>query len=1229
MEIAQYKSVRKTLEQKVRQNQAKKDVVRQLVDNMLVYDVPIAARYEYVDVIRVLQDNCLPFNPGLEALIRGLGILEKYGKNLLRHDKPPLWRIVRLSNSIFKQEVKVIRGSEEILAQLGYSKHIEDGLSYPDDRLIPDIPVVTSVTTDILLLRNELILLAHHEHRQENAFYSYIPAIEIKMVQEKMGFDTIPNEPETTLPLLLPPSYQEVFSETGINVKPLHNIPSERRVVENGNVQAISRKIDETPYNEVDELCDLCGQKKPDVKCNYCNGKGYCLDCNELWHNNPKRKSHRPHLIFLTAGATNSATGRTNTALDTNGTSMIPRSNSRSVDSVLNVEMGDSNSEGEFTMRMNRKAIELIDISDPIRKRKRLMESLGEIDKEAAKYRKVIEALQVKANDKSQLVQHITGKLDELEELKEHLKVICGHDNFTFEQNPSMSVEHHQTAPSLFRRHTQIHDLSLNSLPAARHSTPVMEASLIDLEPPAEPSRHFGEFPSSNNTQLLSTMLSGNDFQMSSKLNSVDNESEFHQPATMVHKNGESESQVESHTGTLHVSSQPGSINIEDNLEPSLKRTAEAEEEYQIPEENEYRILAEIPFTPTEEVIKDSLVERTSHFLSNLSPTELQNKIKKEELRFQTTQFLDSIRAGDGASFRPEQVEVAIHEIDKVHNVTHCTPNSWLEQNWVNVVQNFIVLAKSKGFRISPENAEDVLLEADNVFEKALDLITTAQNEQIQGIAEHYGFDMAKRAYSKHKGDKYHALASLQKNSVTEVFQEFQESDNDQATELKLALQNNDEIVRKNAITAQLQLNDGIYAETFCHLLNSMPQDLTDTLLEDVIEAVTGNGAVPDVQAALHYLDNECMICMDKFPRSKITCLSACGDNECRYCLSCLEQHLTVCVNDKNIRDIVCPVCSRPEFGCDEETKTNFINHVDVILRNMPDSRVHEIFQQKLRDFTLMRLSNFRWCSHCSGGFQFDAYADNIKMLCPFCRKYTCYKCKKQWEPQHDGISCEQFQRWKEANDPEFQAVGLARHLRENGIDCPECKFRYALAKGGCMHFKCTQCSHEFCSGCSHPFKHGRQCGKLPSCVNRGLHAHHPRDCLNFLRDAEPKLLLKLLKDNGVQVDQKSSQQKTCVVMEQKETPTGLKDAPCDRAVEQGCAGLCKLHYMEYLVNLVNTHGLDPADIFTNDQLKACLHREDIVAPDQYSRESDVAYRTRLLTEVKKLPLIRRTPDNS
>lgn len=39
-----------------------------------------------------------------------------------------------------------------------------------------------------------------------------------------------------------------------------------------------------------------------------------------------------------------------------------------------------------------------------------------------------------------------------------------------------------------------------------------------------------------------------------------------------------------------------------------------------------------------------------------------------------------------------------------------------------------------------------------------------------------------------------------------------------------------------------------------------------------------------------------------------------------------------------------------------------------------------------------------------------------------------------QWESQHAGLSCEQFQSWKRENDPEYQRQGLAGYLRDNGI---------------------------------------------------------------------------------------------------------------------------------------------------------------------------------------------------
>ena len=37
--------------------------------------------------------------------------------------------------------------------------------------------------------------------------------------------------------------------------------------------------------------------------------------------------------------------------------------------------------------------------------------------------------------------------------------------------------------------------------------------------------------------------------------------------------------------------------------------------------------------------------------------------------------------------------------------------------------------------------------------------------------------------------------------------------------------------------------------------------------------------------------------------------------------------------------------------------------------------------------------------------------------------------------------------------------------------ECPQCHMRYDLARGGCIHFKCTRCPNEFCSGCGESFK--------------------------------------------------------------------------------------------------------------------------------------------------------------
>lgn len=109
------------------------------------------------------------------------------------------------------------------------------------------------------------------------------------------------------------------------------------------------------------------------------------------------------------------------------------------------------------------------------------------------------------------------------------------------------------------------------------------------------------------------------------------------------------------------------------------------------------------------------------------------------------------------------------------------------------------------------------------------------------------------------------------------------------------------------------------------------------------------------------------------------------------------------------------------------------------------------------------------------------------------------------------------------------------------------------------MHFTCNQCKYEFCCGCGKAFMMGAKCPVSPYCAKLGLHAHHPRNCLFYLRDKEPAQLQNLLKDHGIEFNtENTSNDRKCKVQLQKETPTGVTDAICNSDVVENHAGLCR-----------------------------------------------------------------------
>ncbi|CAH1391608.1 unnamed protein product [Nezara viridula] len=322
------------------------------------------------------------------------------------------------------------------------------------------------------------------------------------------------------------------------------------------------------------------------------------------------------------------------------------------------------------------------------------------------------------------------------------------------------------------------------------------------------------------------------------------------------------------------------------------------------------------------------------------------------------------------------------------------------------------------------------------------------------------------------------------------------------------------------------------------------------------------------LESAIAFLQQECQLCAGKYSVKQMISMLEC---EHRCCLECANNYFTLQITERSINDCTCPFCNEPDiFQLEEEKVLTYFSNLDILLKGLVKENVHELFQRKLRDRTLMQDPNFKWCIKCSSGY--IANPRQKRLMCPDCKAVTCAKCMKPWEKEHETMSCEEYQAWLQENDPENQ---LAQHLDENGVTCPNCKSKYLLAKGGCMHLICPHCKHEFCSGCSKPFLMGKKCSLSEYCEKLGLHSHHPRNCLFYLRDKEPEQLEKLLEDNNINFKKEEIiENKRCNIQLLKETSEGLIEAICGFTTVK--AGLCRTHYVESLVTAIRNNNIDP-----------------------------------------------------
>ena len=115
---------------------------------------------------------------------------------------------------------------------------------------------------------------------------------------------------------------------------------------------------------------------------------------------------------------------------------------------------------------------------------------------------------------------------------------------------------------------------------------------------------------------------------------------------------------------------------------------------------------------------------------------------------------------------------------------------------------------------------------------------------------------------------------------------------------------------------------------------------------------------------------------------------------EHRCCQDCASKHFSIIITDRSISEAVCPFCQEPKnLAEDDELAADYFAKMDILLKSLIDQDTHDLFQRKLRDRTLMKDPNFKWCYKCSSGFIADP--KNKKLVCPDCRAISCAKCLK------------------------------------------------------------------------------------------------------------------------------------------------------------------------------------------------------------------------------------------
>jgi E3 ubiquitin-protein ligase RNF31 len=155
---------------------------------------------------------------------------------------------------------------------------------------------------------------------------------------------------------------------------------------------------------------------------------------------------------------------------------------------------------------------------------------------------------------------------------------------------------------------------------------------------------------------------------------------------------------------------------------------------------------------------------------------------------------------------------------------------------------------------------------------------------------------------------------------------------------------------------------------------NYMQAELAVSLVELKFEkevAIWASKECNDIDSAIQLLQQDCELCTGKCALNEMVSMLKCTH---RCCKDCARNYFTIQIKDRTIADCICPYCKMPELhdpNVHEDEALDYFSNLDILLKNILDEEVHELFQRKLRDRTLLQDPNFKWCVQVSGAKDF------------------------------------------------------------------------------------------------------------------------------------------------------------------------------------------------------------------------------------------------------------------